>query len=116
MDKQNNIESLGFEGLMSEFQRLHSSLKANNHGEVSRSLSCLRDKYGISGRERFKAIDCILNRLVGVVMPMHYRLLMENASKSTVYSRQTNSSTRCWVLDTTSRAWPSSVSSRGKCC
>ena len=42
----------------------------------------MRDKYGISGRERLKQIDSLLDRLISILMPMHYRLLMENSSNS----------------------------------
>ena len=85
-EKQKNVVAdEGFEKLMIEFQRLYSNLRVNDVGEIARSLSYLRDKYGISGRERLKNMDSILDRFVGVLMPMHYRLLMENATKSNLF-------------------------------
>lgn len=80
---------------MDEFKRMFVSLQNHDHSETSRSLSILRDKYGISGRERFKNIDGLLDRLVAILMPMHYRFLMENSWNSTSILTQTGSSTRC---------------------
>lgn len=55
------------------------NIKNKDKAEVTRNLSVLRDKYGISGRERLKYIDEQFDKIINIMMPMHYRLLIENS-------------------------------------
>lgn len=64
--------------LATEFKELVVALKMEKKESISRSLSVLRDKFGISGRERKKWLDDSILRTIELSMPLHFRVLIEN--------------------------------------